>query len=554
MKRTYKKVKGSLISLLMRTYIGFSFIFLVSGAILLSFSLYLVAFPNEIGKTEQYKSALETKDFDEIDADKLAGKGGSFQVYNQKGHLIYSSSEANTAKLSLQDLDLLGDIEAGSFIYRDYTRFKDNKGQVQHLIKFERLSSTNTLDVFGYRFELGNPESQTDDYLLLDDHYQLLSSNMENSQSSYSKQSFRLLTDQPIEGKQLRKLSFTSEDQERLKLVLFIPVSNTQVTSKEANPQRIWFFSFWILIALYFLLALFFSLWLKRRVDKPLYLLNKAMTNLKVSTKSQDFDYSGPKEFVTILDNFGRMADNLKKSEMARDKAEIEKRKMLADISHDLKTPITVIQGYSKAVNDGLVTAERRDKYLETIYHKAANLNDLINAFYDYSQFDHPDFRLEKERLDFICYLRDYLNKAQTELELQGYGLDFSWPNQSVLLEVDVRQFNRVLDNLLSNFTRYNPVGSQLFVKLTLTLDEIRLTIADDGIGISGDEEWDVFAPFTVRDQARTSGSGSGLGLAVVKRIVEAHGGHINLVSPPSPPYQTQFLIAFPNRLNKVSQ
>lgn len=143
-----------------------------------------------------------------------------------------------------------------------------------------------------------------------------------------------------------------------------------------------------------------FGMFLKRKVQKPLNKLNRAMQLLSEGKENEPIVYSGPKEFVEICDSFNVMVNKLESSEIERNKLIKDKQSMLADISHDLKTPITTIQGYAKALADGVIFPDEYEKYFNIIYAKSKRLTELINIFYEYSKLEHPDFKLVFEKID----------------------------------------------------------------------------------------------------------------------------------------------------------
>jgi len=160
---------------------------------------------------------------------------------------------------------------------------------------------------------------------------------------------------------------------------------------------------------------------------------------------------------------------------------------MLTDISHDLKTPITIIRGYSKAIQNGLVSTEELPNYLNAIEAKAEALNELINVFYEYSKLEHPDFMLSAEPCDMCIFLRDYLANQYNDLNISGYQLDVDISELHIICNIDQMQMKRALSNILSNSIKYSPKGTVLFCTLTILPNEnknIRIVLADNGPGI----------------------------------------------------------------------
>lgn len=286
-------------------------------------------------------------------------------------------------------------------------------------------------------------------------------------------------------------------------------------------------------------------MWLNRKVKKPLTLLQGALNETAKGNLELKVDYHGPREFVEICNSFNHMSEKLYASEKARLQLEQDRRKLLADISHDLKTPITVIQGYANAVNDGVIPPEKREQYLKTICVKADMLNELINTFHEYSKLEHPDYVLNLEPFDICNYLRDYMAEKYNELELSGFELDVDIPETHILCNIDTLQLKRAFENIVSNFLRHNPKGSTLFCALHAQKNSVQIVLADNGTGISNEIAEAIFEPFSVGEKSRSK-NGSGLGLAIAKKIISSHNGTIRLVVPPQGKYKTQFEIVLP--------
>ena len=258
--------------------------------------------------------------------------------------------------------------------------------------------------------------------------------------------------------------------------------------------------------------------------------------------------HSGIREFDTLCLRFNQISDRLKESEAERSKLEVQQRKMIADISHDLKTPITVIQGYSKAVRDNVADDETKEKYLDAICRKSEMVTELINTFHEYSKLDHPDFSFHMAEGDLCEYFREYLALKYHDLELAGFGLEFDLPEHPVIYAFDKQQLSRVFENLMSNSFRYNPPGTVLYSRLFETEDSIVFQLGDNGRGIPKALRSTIFDPFVVGTESRTNSRGSGLGLAICKRIIEAHQGTIALVDDPEGIRKTLYEIRFPKQ------
>ena len=245
---------------------------------------------------------------------------------------------------------------------------------------------------------------------------------------------------------------------------------------------------------------------------------------------------------MEICDNFNEMSKALDLAEHENLRLQEEKQKMIADISHDLKTPITVIKGYAGAICDGVTTPEEQKKYLETIYLRSEELTELINEFHEYAKIDHPDNTFHFEQVDLCEFTREYFAEKYNEFDLGGYALEIEIPEKKIMVNLDQKKFKRVYDNITGNFFKYSPPGATFFCSIISQDHQARIILADNGNGIPLAIKDSVFEPFVVGEKARNQ-NGSGLGLPLAKKIVEAHNGSIELSKLPKQGQGTEFVV-----------
>jgi signal transduction histidine kinase len=203
---------------------------------------------------------------------------------------------------------------------------------------------------------------------------------------------------------------------------------------------------------------------------------------------------------------------------------------MLSDIAHDLRTPITTIAGYAKALNDGMVTSEEKKReYLEAIENKSERMNNLINLLYEYVKLDSDNFTLKKEKVDLAELLRENAALLYQDVEEKGMELVVDIPENPCEVEIDPLQISRVITNLINNSIRHNESGTTITLELKDVFYNREIVISDDGEPIDESVVDNIFEPFAVGDTSRRTKGGSGLGLSIAKRIVEMHGWEIDL-------------------------
>lgn len=220
-----------------------------------------------------------------------------------------------------------------------------------------------------------------------------------------------------------------------------------------------------------------------------------------------------------------------RQEEELREKYEAARNLMLSDIAHDLRTPITTIRGYAKALNDGLVTSEeKRTEYLDAIENKAERMNDLLTLLFDYVRLGSDRFSLRREKTDVTELLRENAALLYSDVEEHGMEFEIYIPEEKIFLELDRIQFSRVITNLINNVLKHNPAGTRITLQLYKGEDRILILVKDNGDVIPSKIAEHIFEPFVMADTSRESKGGSGLGLSIAKKIVEMHGFEIELV------------------------
>lgn len=198
---------------------------------------------------------------------------------------------------------------------------------------------------------------------------------------------------------------------------------------------------------------------------------------------------------------------------------------MLSDIAHDIKTPITTICGYSRALSEGVVDEKDRQSYLDAICAKAMRMDELVTLLFEYVKLESEGFVLHKKPGDLAELTREMTALLYADFEDRGMDLVLEIPEEKVPFEMDRLQLGRAVTNLLTNAVRYGKAGGRVLVRL----QEYELTVADEGASIDPDFAAHIFEPFARGDKARSSKGGSGLGLGIAKKIVEMHGGRLVL-------------------------
>lgn len=477
-----------------------------------------------IGDNKQY---IVNGNFSEFPSERILGKDGYFFVLDKSGNEIYTSNEMKGNPVSIEALKLLPIVD--SSLSSDQSTFTGSDGMeyTQLILK-----------------ETKNGELSKQNTIIVDENLQLIFSTISNMQTSFTPEEFLYLSGNYSEDLSVSRFEYTSDDGKIYTAVFFR--SKIQMTYLEEKVQSIFDFFKYSSIALFILAVMLYLVNLDRKVKTPIMLLDNAIQKFMDGSCNKPIEYKGPREFQQICSSFNKMASQLSEAEGERKKAEDEKQKMLSDISHDLKTPITVIQGYAKIITDDRVSEEERKEYLENIYSKSNSLAELIDTFSEYSKLERSDFTIKTEKLNICEYARDYLIDKYNEIEFLGYVIDTDIPEAEVFCLIDHFQMKRVFENILSNSIKYNEKGTKISFRLTLNNGSISINIGDDGVGIPDEIKDSIFNPFSVGDKARGEQQGSGLGMAIVDKIVRGHGGVVKLLTHPKQDLSTEFEIVLP--------
>ncbi len=518
---------ASFLALLIRSFVSFSLI-IILGVVAI-FAVVNWAFSeNGINIRQKgipdYTKELQNGNYSRIPADKILGKSGWLEIVTADGNTVYSTLQTPN-EYSVSELDCIA-------------RFNQSETRAVHNFKISS-DKYNYLITISYLDSEGNTQERY--YLLSKDEretYNIVSSSISTTKTSFTQKEYDYLTyNATHEEERLFRFSFKGADGVDYYAVFMDEDMN--------NTAVVYLFIVVValgILALFATVMVFYIRYINKHVQRPLAVLSYAMTSFPSQEKHEHLNYKGSKEFEHLYDSFNEMVDILDASEEQRLALEGDKQRMLAGLSHDLKTPITIIQGFTKAIKDGLVSEEDKQTYLQIILTKSNQMAELINQFYEYNKLEHPDFALDKKPCDVAELARTFLANIYDEFEVQGYILDAQICEEPLVCNVDKGQLLRVFENLTGNFFKYTPQGSTLRFGVEREGNKAKISLADNGPGINEESKADVFEAFVVGEKSRNK-QGSGLGLAVCKKIVMMHGGNIELAKEPIENFTTEFVV-----------
>lgn len=536
--KKYKKAnrRGSIFSLLINNYILFTVIIIISAILINNVSNYLIFgdYDATLGLTKKYQNYLKEEKFNKLNLKEITGEDGTIEILDENYNLIYSlGKDINKEKYNEDEINAIPNYRKDDTYLNIYDYYSEN-GESYKLIIAESYYSEGVIS--------NSLKSTSKWFKVLDKNLNvILESDNAPAKKNYTEKEIIYMRGYYNNGLFIEKYQYINNDGIKRTAIIKSRELYTNSFFKKMNIlTKIDFVVFGIA---YIILVVIFVFVLRSKFYEPLEKLNKAMELLTEGKRKKPVDYSGPREFVDICDRFNIMVSKLEDSENQRKKLMNDKERMMADISHDLKTPITSIQGYAKALSDGIIVDEDKDKYIKIIYEKSKKLTELINIFHEYSKLEHPDFNLIFEKVDLSEYLRAYIALKYEDIVESGFNIEVDIPEKEMEIKIDKVQLQRVFDNILGNSIKHNEKGTNIYVSLKEKNDIYEIIIADDGKGISKDIANNIFEAFTVGDESRNSKQGSGLGLAIAKTIVDLHGGTIELEPESLKKFSTQFKI-----------
>ena len=277
--------------------------------------------------------------------------------------------------------------------------------------------------------------------------------------------------------------------------------------------------------------SMILTAWIYKSIVTPIHHLQVATK--KITDGNLDFEMpaGGEDEIGELCTDFEEMRRRLKETAEEKLEAEKQNKELISNISHDLKTPITAVKGYVEGLMDGVAdTPEKQEKYIRTIYNKANDMERLINELTFYSKIDTNRIPYHFDRINVNDYFADCVEELSIELEEQNIELAyFNYVDENVQVIADAEQIKRVINNIVSNSIKYidKPKG-YINIRVKDVGDFIQVEIEDNGKGIATKDLPLIFNRFYRTDASRNSSKGgSGIGLSIVKKIIEDHGGKV---------------------------
>ena len=285
-----------------------------------------------------------------------------------------------------------------------------------------------------------------------------------------------------------------------------------------------------IIIIILVVTAAILMLWIYAGISVPLNKLRNATHKIAEGNLNFTMEVTGDDEISDLCRDFEEMRKRLLESTEQKLEYDQESKELISNISHDLKTPLTAIKGYVEGIMDGVAdTPEKMDRYIRTIYNKTNDMDRLINELNFYSKIEANRIPYTFNKINVKNYFEDCVEEMGIELESKGFA--FSYKNEvadDVEVIADAEQIKRVINNIVSNSVKYmDKSDPRIDIRVKDVGDFVQIEIEDNGRGIGTKELPNIFERFYRADASRHSAGGSGIGLSIVKKIIEDHGGKI---------------------------
>ncbi|QOV11419.1 sensor histidine kinase [Viridibacillus arvi] len=293
---------------------------------------------------------------------------------------------------------------------------------------------------------------------------------------------------------------------------------------------------FLILIIIVLIGFIVFQYNMQNNKDKDLrYIYEKLQSNLEKQTTEKLLVVTDDKELQKLLVVINQFLVAKHTTNANQAKVEISMRKMLSNISHDLKTPLTVVLGYIEILHtDPTMNEDERQVLLEKVHIKTIEVMELIQKFFDLSKLESGDKEIELTRVNMNEVCQENILSFYDLLMAKGFSVEIDIPNEQLYAHGNTDVLSRILNNLISNAITYGDDGKTLGITLRSDDKTVYIDIWDKGKGISESHIDKVFERmYTLEDSRNRLYQGSGLGLTITKRLVEALGGEIHLSSKP---------------------
>lgn len=272
-----------------------------------------------------------------------------------------------------------------------------------------------------------------------------------------------------------------------------------------------------------------FTAFVNRKVKYIKYLTEEVKV-IKDEGFGKTIEVRGEDELAELCYSINEMSMELRKKIDNEKKIEQNKNELITNVSHDLRTPLTSIIGYVDLVKkNGFQDEDKFNEYMEIIDERAKSLNKLINELFEYTKLNSHDLKLNYSSVELGSLIEQIIGEYAVIFKREGLDLISEIGNKDIFTELDIEKMVRVLENLLTNARKYSVKNSTVKVKLYEENKEAIISVENETENISENDLGNLFERFYKADKARKESDSTGLGLSIVKKIVELHEGKVEV-------------------------
>lgn len=320
-------------------------------------------------------------------------------------------------------------------------------------------------------------------------------------------------------------------------VLLHIPVEQLTVSVLSVLPQATW------PIAVSLLLGVLLALWVARGQTLPIREIENAVHEFTKGNLSRRVKLDCGGELQHLGDSINEMATELSTLEESR-------RNFVANVSHELRSPMTSVKGYIQAMLDGVIEGDERDRYLGVVLDETNRLTDLVSDLLDLSRLESGKFPMQIAAFDANEMVRRIILSFEKRIEDKNIDVELQLADDPCCVMGDVNRINQVVRNFIDNSVKFmNGDGSRLCVKTAVEGKNVRISVIDNGPGVNPEDQPHITERFYKADKAHTSGMGTGLGLSISKNILMQHSSRIEMSSVPG---NTVFSFVLPRAEQKT--
>jgi len=319
----------------------------------------------------------------------------------------------------------------------------------------------------------------------------------------------------------------------QMKGYLYIVLASNEYTSTMAALENSFILKLGVrslLIALFFTIILgLLAIWLiTRSLNKIIY----AVRSFKEGNHSVRIHLKSGGELANVANTFNSMAETIEQNIVQLKSVEELRKELIANISHDLRSPIASIQGFTETIlmKEGVLKEEERKKYLEIILQNSENLSKLVNDLFELSKLESNPQMIKQEPVQVAELVQDVADKFQILAKEKNISINTIYSKSLPLVYADIQMTDRVFQNILDNAIKYCNPGDVITIELELLKDSVKVKISDTGKGISEEELPYIFTRY-YRGSKTKGANSTGLGLAIVKKILDLHKSNIEVFS-----------------------